>query len=264
MHLELLTKQVCNLVRSAGGYIRDEALNIKKSGIEEKDRNQLVTHVDREVERRLIGDLSKLLPTAGFIVEEDSDVKKKEEFNWVIDPLDGTTNYVHGIPVFSISVALMQKQEIIIGVVYEVNQHECFYTWKDSPSYLNRNIIKVSDTESINQSLLATGFPYYDYSQLDEYMDLFRQLMKLTRGIRRIGSAAIDLAYVACGRFDGFFEYGLNSWDVAAGSLLVKNAGGVVTDFNGGEEYLFSKRIIASNVKIYNRFSEIVQKYLNN
>jgi len=263
MHLELLTRQVCNLMRSVGGYIRNESINIKNKGFEEKEKNNLVTYVDKESEERLIGGLLKLLPEAGFIAEENQVIERKEEFNWVIDPLDGTTNFVHGIPMYSISVALLENNEVIIGVVYEVNHQECFYTWKNHEAYLNRNIIRISGNNKLDQALLATGFPYYDYSRVNEYMELLKHYIKSTRGVRRMGSAAIDLAYVACGRFDAFFEYGLHPWDVAAGSLLVRNAGGAVSDFSGGENYIFNKQIVASNINVYNQFIEILQKYLN-
>jgi myo-inositol-1(or 4)-monophosphatase len=175
-------------------------------------------------------------------------------FTWIIDPLDGTTNYIHGIPVYCISVALQKDNEILLGVIYEVGQREMYSTWQGSPSRLNGTLINVSGTTNLNDSLFATGFPYYDYSRLDEYLSFFRFLMQHTRGIRRLGSAAADLAYVACGRIDGFYEYGLNPWDVAAGSLLVRNAGGSVCDFTGGEHFLFGKEIIATNGLVHQSF----------
>ncbi|NQV01298.1 MAG: inositol monophosphatase, partial [Bacteroidia bacterium] len=164
-------------------------------------------------------------------------------------------------PVYCISVGLQKDEEIILGVVYEVGQREMYYTWQGDPSRLNGEVIQVSETTNLNDSLFATGFPYYDYSRLDEYLGFFRFLMQHTRGIRRLGSAAADLAYVACGRLDGFYEYGLSPWDVAAGSLLVKNAGGMVCDFTERENFLFGKEIIATNGLVHQSFLEQFNNY---
>ncbi|MBC8436149.1 MAG: inositol monophosphatase, partial [Bacteroidetes bacterium] len=183
------------------------------------------------------------------------------EFTWIIDPLDGTTNFIHGIPLISISVALKQENKILSGVIYEVGQREMFYTWDGASSYVNGETVRVSDTNKLIDSLFATGFPYYDYSRLDDYLDFFKFLMQHSRGIRRLGSAAADLAYVACGRFEGFYEYGLSPWDVAAGSLLVTNAGGRICDFKGGNKYLFGKEIIATNHSIFEIFLNHFQEH---
>lgn len=173
--------------------------------------------------------------------------------------MDGTTNFIHGLPIFSISIALAHKNEIIAGVIYEINQDECFYAWKNGGAFLNGKQIYVSKTDKLDDSLLATGFPYYDYSRLDAYLQLFKHFMQNTRGVRRLGSAAVDLAYVACGRFDGFYEYGLNPWDVAAGIILVKEAGGNCIDFNEGKDYLYGREIIASNKNIQKELFESLQ-----
>ncbi|MCK4361464.1 MAG: inositol monophosphatase, partial [Bacteroidales bacterium] len=162
---------------------------------------------------------------------------------------------------FSISIALMEGNEIISGVIYEINLQECFYAWKNSQAFLNRTPIKVSETTNLNNSLLATGFPYYDYSKLDQYLKLFKYFMENTRGIRRLGSASVDLAYVACGRFDGFYEYGLSPWDVAAGVLIVQQAGGKVCDFSGDKNYIFGKEIITSNQNIFKEFLNVIKNY---
>ena len=175
-------------------------------------------------------------------------------------PSTGTTNFIHGLPVYSISIALMDNQEVILGVVLEINQNECFYTWKGSPSWMNGNQIHVSETARLADSLLATGVPYYDYGLLDPYMNLFRYLMQHCHGLRRLGSAAADMAYMACGRFEGFYEYGLSPWDVAAGTILVKNAGGIVTDFNSGDNYIFGRELIATNSKITKEFMDVFRK----
>ncbi len=261
MNLELITIQVCNLCRSVGSFIKNELRNIKSSDIEEKSAHNFVTYVDKTAEERLMGELLKILPEAGFIAEENQKTKKGEIYNWIIDPLDGTTNFIHSIPLFSISIALMEGNEIISGVIYEINLQECFYAWKNSQAFLNRTPIEVSETTNLNNSLLATGFPYYDYSKLDQYLKLFKYFMENTRGIRRLGSASVDLAYVACGRFDGFYEYGLSPWDVAAGVLIVQQAGGKVCDFSGDENYIFGKEIITSNQNIFKEFLNVIKNY---
>lgn len=255
MDLKNITGSVCDLVVETGAYIRKETVNFLTSDIERKSYNNFVTYVDKQSEERLISGLASILPGTGFIAEE-SPALKTGEINWVIDPLDGTTNFIHGIPVFSISVGLMENNEVVAGVVFEINRNECFYTWKGSPSFLNGKIVKVSEPALLSDCLLATGFPYYDFDRLDAYLSVFRYFMETTHGIRRLGSAAADLAYVACGRFDGFYEYGLNPWDVAAGCLLVENAGGKICDFRLGDDYIFGKEIIATNSNVFDNFKQ--------
>ena len=148
-----------------------------------------------------------------------------------------------------------------MGVVFEINLQECFYAWKDGGAFLNGHQIITSGTENLKDSLLATGFPYDDFNRLEEYIEVFKHFMKTTHGIRRLGSAAVDLAYVAAGRYDGFFEYGLNSWDVAAGAIIVEQAGGIISDFTGKENYIFGKEIIASNSIIFEEFLETINKH---
>ncbi|MFH1159656.1 MAG: inositol monophosphatase family protein [bacterium] len=255
INLEQLTFSVCRLCEETGEFIRQEAHRFKQSDIREKSPANFVTYVDEQAEQRLMEGLSRLIPGSGFIAEESRPIPAGE-FTWIIDPLDGTTNYIHGIPLYSISVALMKGDVIVSGVVYEARQNELFFTWEKAPSHLNGRVIRVSETCLISDGLFATGFPYYDYSRLNEYMEFFKFLMQHSRGVRRLGSAAADLAYVACGRFDGFYEYGLSPWDVAAGSLLVRNAGGNVCDFKGGEHFLFGKELIATNQNVHQLFLE--------
>jgi len=259
MNLEKLTSQVCNLAIETGNFISNEVNRLRSSDIETKSANNFVTYVDKQSEERIVAGLSLILPGSGFIAEENPSLQAKE-LTWIIDPLDGTTNFIHGVPVYCISIGLMVKNEIILGVIYEINLKECFYTWKDAPSWLNGNQIKVTDTVKLADTLFATGFPYYDYGRLDPFLNFFKYMMQHTHGIRRLGSAAADLAYVACGRFDGFYEYGLSSWDVAAGSLLVWNAGGRVSDFKGGIDYIFGKEIITTNSNVFDEFSEAFVK----
>jgi myo-inositol-1(or 4)-monophosphatase len=256
MNFEKITRQVTELCSETGNFIQDEMHKLNTADIETKSINNFVTYVDKTAEKMLVEGLSGLLPGTGFVAEENPLLTRKE-INWIIDPLDGTTNFIHGVPLYSISIALMDQKEILIGVVLEILRKECFYTWKGAPSFLNGDVIKVSDTSSVKESLFATGFPYYDYQHLDGYIEFFRYLMQNSHGIRRLGSAAADLAYVACGRFEGFYEYGLSPWDVTGGSLLVKNAGGTVCDFSDGDNFIFGKEIIATNSIIHSEFMEV-------
>ncbi|PKP34325.1 MAG: inositol monophosphatase [Bacteroidetes bacterium HGW-Bacteroidetes-17] len=261
MNLKIITNQVCNLARAVGKFIQVEAHQLRSADIEFKGIHNLVTYVDKIAEERLITELAKLIPESGFIAEESPKLETKAEFNWIIDPLDGTTNFIHGVPVYCISIALEYKSEIILGVVYEINRDECFYSWKGERAFLNNKLIHVSQSSNLDDSLLATGFPYYDYGRLDEYLQLFKYFMQHTRGVRRLGSAAADLAYVACGRFDGFYEYGLQSWDVAAGSFIVAQAGGMNTDFSGNSNYIFGKEIISTNTLLNQELLSVIKHY---
>ena len=170
---------------------------------------------------------------------------------------------MHGVPTYSVSVALKQNDTIVVGVVYEVNRDECFYAWEGSDAFLNGNKIETSTTAKIEDSLIATGFPYYDYQHLDNYFELLKHLAKNTRGVRRIGSAAVDLVYMACGRFDAFFEYSLHAWDVAAGAFIAQQAGAVIEDFKGEENWLFGKEIVSVNPQLRSEFNALIKEYLN-
>ena len=253
---EQLTSEVCQLARETGLFLRGEVDRLTRSDIESKGMHNYVTWVDKEAERRIVERLSALLPGSGFIAEESPQLMPGE-YTWVVDPLDGTTNFIHGVPLYCISIGLMYGGQTILGVIHEPNLNECFYTWEGAPSFLNGREIRVSTTATVGESLFATGFPYYDYNRLEEYIAIFTQLLRTSRGARRLGSAAADLAYTACGRYDGFFEYGLSPWDVCAGSLLVKNAGGVVTDFTGGDDYIFGRQMLATNQRISEEFRAI-------
>ena len=242
-----LCLQTCEIARNSGKIMAEERKNFDASKIESKGMHDLVSYVDKESEKRIIAELQKLLPESGFIAEEGTNDTRGERFNWVIDPLDGTTNFIQGVPVYCVSIGLLDGDELVVGVVYEVGRDECFYSWKNGGAYLNGEKITVSDRSDIHDALLATGFPYSDFSRIEEYIEFLRWAMKNARGVRRLGSAAADLAYVACGRFDAFWEYDLKPWDVAAGALLVKEAGGMVSDYSGGGNYLFGREIVASN-----------------
>ncbi len=247
--------------RTTGAFIREARLNHEPE-IHEKGKNDFVTKYDQEAEKRIVADLSAVLPEAGFITEEETISKKSERFNWVIDPIDGTTNFIHGLYPFSISIALKEYDEIVLGVIYEIGLDECFYSWKDGPALMNEKEIHVSSNENISDSLIATGFPYTNFDLIDSFIESLHYFMRNSHGMRRMGSAAVDLAYVACGRFDAFYEYNLNDWDIAAGLFLVKQAGGKVSDFSGEENYFEKREIIASNTLVFNEFFKKVSFYL--
>ena len=264
MDLSLLTDKVISLTKEVGEFIRGEALIFDREHVEYKGLNDMVSYVDKTAEIEIVRGLSSLLPQAGFVTEEKTNTKLEENYNWIIDPLDGTTNFIHGIPTFSISIALKYQEELILGVVYEISRDECFSAWKNGGAYLNTKRISVSKTPKIANTLLATGFPYYDFEKQEPYLNVFRELMQKCHGLRRIGSAAVDLAYVACGRFDGYFEYNLNSYDVAAGIVLVNEAGGQVFDFSGGNDSIVKRELIATNGNISEELLILIKKYFKN
>lgn len=262
MDLKKICEQVIELSKQTGKYIRQQIPKFNESDIESKGIHDFVTYVDKTSEKKLVDGLTIILPEAGFIAEENTSDKKGERYNWVIDPLDGTTNFIHGLAPYAISIALLDNNEIIMGIIYELSLDECFYAWKGSNAYLNGKIISVTKTNQLNNALIATGFPYYDYKRIKPFLKSLEYFMENSHGVRRLGSAATDLAYVACGRFDSFYEYSLNPWDVAAGIIIVMQAGGKVSDFSGGNNFLFGREIIASNAGIFKSFLEVVKKHM--
>lgn len=245
--LQQLCKEVCRVSRETGAFIRQEQSRLTANNIESKGLNDFVTYVDKAAETLLVKELHQLFPAAGFLTEENTIEQEEKEYRWIIDPIDGTTNFIHGLPLFSISTALVHHNRPLIGVVYEISHDECFYAWGDGKAYLNDRPVRVSQRAALKDSLLVTGFPYRDGGKLDQWMDLFKRMLKESHGVRRLGSAAIDLAYVACGRMEAFYEYGLSPWDVAGGAFIVQQAGGMVTDFSGGDNFLFGKELLAGN-----------------
>lgn len=261
LNLEGICKKVTELTAETGKFILQQVSEIKQNDIQIKGLHDFVTYVDQSSEKLLVEGLSKIFPDAGFIAEEKTVAHSDNIYQWVVDPLDGTTNFIHAIPCYSISIALLRNNIPILGVVHELNLNECFTTWEGAPSYLNGKVIKVSEIDKIEDSLIATGFPYYDYDKLEQYLKLFRYFLLHSHGVRRLGSAAVDLAYVACGRFESFYEYGLKPWDVAAGALLVQNAGGKLFDFSGGTDYIFGAEILSSNNAIASEMLEIIRNH---
>jgi myo-inositol-1(or 4)-monophosphatase len=252
IELSVLAPQVADVATQAGAYLRKAQKNFDRNAVELKSLNALVSHADRSAEKLIVTKLTQLFPEAGFLTEEGTvhqDTQK--EYLWVIDPLDGTTNFVHGLPIYSVSIALLKNRTPVLGIVYEVGMNECFSAYKDGGAFLNGLPISVTSTKNLKESLLATGFPYYEFSKLEGFQNTLAHFYQHTRGVRRIGTAAVDLAYTACGRFDGYFEYGLSPWDVAAGIVLVREAGGLVSNFENENIPIASDSIIAANKSIH-------------
>jgi myo-inositol-1(or 4)-monophosphatase len=263
MNYEELCNETIEIARNAGKYIYAEHGKQDFIEIESKGKHNFVTEVDRESERQIVEALQRLIPEAGFITEEGTSDKKGKKFNWIIDPLDGTTNFIHDVPPVAVSIALMEDDAIVIGVVNEIYLGECFYAWKDGPAFMNGKMLQVSQTKSVKDSLIATGFPYHNFDRLKAFMQSLEYFFNNTHGVRRLGSAATDLAYIACGRYDAFYEYNLNPWDLAAGTFLIQQAGGKSTDFSGGSNYLFGKELVAGNNHIFDEFLKVVAGFMN-
>jgi myo-inositol-1(or 4)-monophosphatase len=261
-------KNICREIEKAASetsdFILKESQGFDITRTEKKGLNDFVSYVDKGSEKMLVEKLSLILPVAGFITEEGTSEKIGLKYCWVIDPLDGTTNFLHGFHPYCISIGLKEYDEIIAGVIYEVSGNESFTAWKGGGAWLNGSKIRVSEAEKLSDSLVATGFPYSDFSKIDSYMRCLTYFCKNTHGIRRLGSAAIDLAYVACGRFEVFYEYGLHPWDVAAGTLLVREAGGMVSDFSGNEKNITGKEFLAANSNVFPEVLKIVNKFMKN
>lgn len=252
--------KVVDHVKHVGAWIQEQQLSFGTDQVQVKGLNSLVSYVDQEAERMLVQGFLELLPGSAFITEEETVPQDGgSPYVWIIDPLDGTTNFIHGLPVYAISVALQHKGNTVLGIVHELGKNECFYAWDGHRPELNGNPIQVSQPQALSEALLATGFPYYEFGRMEQFMHLLQDFFKGSRGLRRLGSAATDLAYVACGRFDGFFEYGLNPWDVAAGAYLVERAGGKVSTFSGSGSALFEKEICAASPAIFTDFRKAIK-----
>lgn len=256
--LSTILNPTIEIAKKAGNFIRKEREEFHSGKVITKGQNDFVSHVDKSAEVMIIDKLNGLIPDAGFIAEEGTSTKIGDVYNWIIDPLDGTTNFIHGTPPYAVSIGLKRNDDMVLGVIYEITLDECFYAIEGQPAYLNGKVIKVSEAKTVNDSLIATGFPYTDFHRIEAFMGTLQDLFKNTHGIRRLGSAATDLAYVACGRFDAFYEYNLKPWDVAAGVFLVQQAGGKITDFKDTNDYIFSGETVASNKIIHKEFLERV------
>jgi myo-inositol-1(or 4)-monophosphatase len=256
MNYSTLALQTIDITKKCAEMILEERNKLQSLNVVEKSDFDFVTRIDRLSEEFLVENLEKLLPNCGFWGEEGVRKQEIKEYTWIIDPIDGTTNFIHNLPLYCISIALMHQDEIVLGVVNEVPSGRIFYSYKDGKSYLNNREIEVSNREQLKNCLLVTGFPPGSYPQSEAFVKLFQKLTDHTHGVRRLGSAAIDLCYVAIGWLDGFYEVNLKPWDVAAGALIVKNAGGKVSDFYNEDNYIWGKEIIADNGHIHNELVE--------
>ena len=261
MNYELLCNKVISIVRLTGNFIRKEAMQFDANKIEYKGLNDMVSYVDKTAEQKLVQNLEKLIPDVGFLTEEKTINREGKTYKWIIDPLDGTTNFIHGLPTYAISVALYEDDKAMLGVVYELNRGEMFYSYKGGPAFMNKKEIQVSVNPDLKSSLLATGFPYYQFDKQNQYLQLLSEMMQKTHGLRRMGSAATDLIYVACGRFDAFFEYNLQPWDFAGGCFIVQQAGGEVYNFSGGDDFFNTREIVATNGKLSAELLEAIKRH---
>ena len=262
MQYQKICFDTMEVVREAAAYVRERHQERGDLNIEKKGRQNYVTEVDTHTEQILVKGLSALLPEAGFIAEEGTNKKQGDTWNWIIDPVDGTTNFIHGVFPFAISVGLREGDRVVAGIIYEFGLDEFFYAWEGGGAWLNGKPVRVSSVPRVRDALIATGFPYTDFSRMDQFMESVDYFMKNSNGLRRLGSAATDIAYVACGRFDAFYEYGLNPWDIAAGILLVREAGGKVSDFGGNEDVLHREHVICSNGLMFAEFLDVIRKIM--
>jgi len=250
-----------NAARKAGDIILRSVDHIDELTITNKNHNDFVTEVDKKAEAEIIYTLRKAFPDHAILAEE-SGQQDGNDYQWVIDPLDGTTNFLHGFPQFAVSIALKNKGRLEQAVVYDPMRQELFTASRGSGAYLNDRRIRVTKRQSLEGALLGTGFPFKAQQHLDTYLKMFKELFKDTAGIRRPGAASLDLAYLAAGRLDGFWEIGLQEWDIAAGVLLVQEAGGIVGDFSGGHDFLKTGNIVAGHSRVFASIVKAIQPHL--
>ena len=243
--------------RKAGSIINRASLDVDLVKVASKGRSDFVTEVDRAAEQVIVDMLLKAYPDHAILAEE-SGASGDSEYTWIIDPLDGTTNFIHGFPQYAVSIALRHREHITQAVVYDPTRNELFTATRGRGAFLNERRIRVSRRTKLSECLIGTGFPFRSFDHLDEYVRMFRSVTEHTAGIRRPGAAALDLAYVAAGRLDGFWEIGLSPWDMAAGSLLILEAGGLVSDFKGDPAYLEEGRIVCGAPKIFPQLLNLV------
>jgi myo-inositol-1(or 4)-monophosphatase len=247
--------------RSAGDLILRSTDNVGRLTVDQKGKNDYASEVDRMVEREIIGIIKAAYPDHAILAEE-SGKHKGNDFVWVIDPLDGTTNFLHGFPQYSVSIALKYKGKLEVGVVYDPLRDELFTAKRGGGAMLNNRRLRVTHQNSLKGALIGTGFPFKTDKHLDAYIGMFRALTTECAGIRRAGSAALDLAYVAAGRMDGYWEIGIMEWDMAAGILLIKEAGGVVTDFSFNDNYFESGNVIVGSPKMHQLMYQLIEPHV--
>ncbi|MCA2005141.1 MAG: inositol monophosphatase [Ignavibacterium sp.] len=253
-----MINDIIQIAKEAGEIIRNAYRTKFSIEIKENNIKNLVTEVDKKSEQTIIEFIRKNFPSHNILAEEGGEKKSSSDYIWVIDPLDGTTNFAHGLPIFSVSIGVQYKEETIAGVVYDVMRDVVCSAEKGSGAFENGKKISVSSNEKIEESLLVTGFPYNVAQNPEKAFERFIVMLKTARAVRRLGSAAIDFCYVANGVFDGFWEVHLNPWDICAGKLIVEEAGGKVTDFNGNPISIFNKTILSTNGKIHNKMIELL------
>ena len=248
--------------REAGKIINRASNDIGALNIQSKAINDFVSEVDHAAEATIINILKDAYPDHGFLGEESGETNKDADNIWIIDPLDGTTNFLHNFPQYCVSIALQQSGVLTQAVIYDPVRNDLFTATKGRGAFLNDKRIRVSNRAKLQQSLIGSGFPFRDFTHLDTYMAMLKDMIKKTTGIRRPGSAALDLAYVAAGWTDGFFEINLSTWDIAAGGLIVQEAGGMVGDFEGNEAWLKTGNIVAANAKIFSQMLQTLSPHL--
>lgn len=247
--------------RNAGNIIIRNLDRVDRLAVLTKNRNDFVTEVDQQAEQEIIGTIRKAYPGHAILAEE-SGATDGDDYQWVIDPLDGTTNYLHGFPQFSVSIALRHRGRLEQAVIYDPVQQELFTATRGCGAHLNDRRIRVSNHLKLEGALLGTGFPFKSQQHLDAYLEMFRALFPQTAGIRRAGSAALDLAYIAAGRLDGFWEIGLKEWDMAAGILLIQEAGGLSGDFTGAHNFMKSGNLVTANPKLFPVILKAIRPHL--
>ncbi len=248
--------------RKAAAIINRASLDLDLIQVSTKGRRDFVTEVDRAAEAAIIETLSTAYPQHAFLAEESgtSEGGQQAEYTWIIDPLDGTTNFIHGFPQYAVSIGLRHRGQLTQAVIYDPTRNELFTASRGRGAFLNDRRIRVSRRVHLRESLIGTGFPFRKLEHLDEYVRMFKRITEETAGIRRPGAASLDLAYVAAGRLDGFWEFGLSPWDMAAGTLIIQEAGGLVTDFDGEENYLFTGNVVCGTPKVHEQLLALVQE----
>ncbi|KAF7598144.1 MAG: inositol monophosphatase [Candidatus Dactylopiibacterium carminicum] len=247
--------------RRAGSIINRASLEIEKVEVRSKQPNDFVTEVDRAAENAIIEIIQEAYPEHSILAEEAGETGAESEFQWIIDPLDGTTNFIHGFPQYAISIAIAERGVVQHGVIYDPNRNELFTASRGRGAFLNDRRIRVSKRARLNESLIGTGFPFKNMDHIDSYLAIFKDIAGKTAGLRRPGAAALDLAWLACGRTDGFFEIGLMPWDMAAGALLATEAGGLASDFAGEGDYLRTGNLVAGTPKVFTQLLQIIQSH---
>jgi myo-inositol-1(or 4)-monophosphatase len=261
MNMHPMLNIAVKAARRAGNIISRASRNLDIVAAREKAANDYVSEVDQEAEQAIIRTLLEAYPDHSILAEE-SGASGKSENQWIIDPLDGTTNFLHGFPQYAVSIALAQKGIVTQAVIYDPCRNDLFTASRGRGAYLNETRLRVSKRAELKTSLIGTGFPFRQFEHVDTYLAMFRDMMKKTAGVRRPGAAALDLAYVAAGHLDGFWEMGLSPWDIAAGSLLVTEAGGLIGDLEGNENYMQSGNVVAGNPKVFVEILKLLGPHL--